>query len=275
MTDKRPLIIYHANCPDGMTAAWIAKQKHPDAELYPAKYGDLPPDIFGRLVFVLDFSYPHKVMLEMADSVSELWVIDHHKTAAADCAGLPFCTFDMEKSGARLTWEHFHTRWPPALDMVLYVEDSDLWRFALPQSREVRAFVQSFPFTMESWDDLMATPIASASRIGKHLVRYRTQQIETFVLANATVAWVFFDDAAKRTVVLSTPVFISDACHLALERFPEAILAMNFYRRPDGNWVHDLRSRSGSDVDVGALAKLHGGGGHKHAAGFTSDSPHT
>ena len=275
MTDKPPLIIYHANCPDGMTAAWIAnKSLNGGCELVPAQYGDEPPDVIDRDVFVLDFSYQREIMQRMFDSARLLKVLDHHLTAAVNCKGLSFCWFDMEKSGARLTWEYFNLNiCSPA--MVEYVEDSDLWRFVLPQSREVRAFVQSFPFTIESWDDLMATPIEEASGIGAHILRYRTQQIET-VLANAEIAEdLYLSLHVTPGVVLSTSVFISDACHLALERFPQAAIAMNIYRRAQREWVHDLRSRSGSDVDVGAMAKLQGGGGHKHAAGFTDEEPRT
>ena len=274
MTDKPPLIIYHANCADGMTAAWIAKKKHPDAELYPAQYGDPPPDVFGRLVFVLDFSYPRKAMLEMANG-AELRVIDHHKTAAGDCANLPFCTFDMEKSGARLAWDHFHTKWDLSPQMVDYIEDSDLWRFQLPRSREVRAFVQSFPFTMEAWDELMSVPIDRARDIGGHLVSFRNQQIESYILAHAkTVDWTVEFGTTLSVVVLQTPVFISDACHMALERFTGADFACAIFRNGNGKWVHSLRSRSGSDIDVSAIAKAHGGGGHKHSAGFTDTELH-
>ena len=263
-----PLIIYHANCPDGMTAAWVAKQALSGiCALLPAQYGDEPPDVTGRKVFVVDFSYPREVMQRMFKSAALLRVFDHHKTAAEDCKGLPFCWFDMEKSGSRIAWEHFNPNtYPPT--MVEYVEDSDLWRFVLPQSREVRAFVQSFPFTMEGWDDLMDTPIVAARGIGAHILRYRTQQIKTFVLPHARLV-------KGDIVTLNTPVFISDACHMALEQFPEATIACNFYKRADGKWSHDLRSRSDSSIDVSEIAKLSGGGGHKHAAGFTADTPLT
>ena len=34
-------------------------------------------------------------------------------------------------------------------------------------------------------------------------------------------------------------------------------------------WVHSMRSRE-NGVDVSAIAKAHGGGGHAHAAGFNA-----
>ena len=270
-----PLIIYHASCADGMTAAWIANQAFPGGcDLVPAQYGEDPPSVKGRDVLVLDFSYPREVMVQMSKDAHQLRVFDHHKTAAEACAGLPFCLFDMEKSGARLIWEYFFPNLIPRA-MVEYIEDSDLWRFALPQSREVRAFVQSFPFTLNGWDELMDTRMDDAKKIGESLLRYRTQKIESYILAHAkTVDWTVEFGTTLSVVVLQTPVFISDACHMALERFTSADFAAALFRTGTGEWVHSLRSRIWSEIDVGAIAKAHGGGGHKHAAGFTADVPH-
>ena len=44
--------------------------------------------------------------------------------------------------------------------------------------------------------------------------------------------------------------------------------AMGWWQRADGMFSYSLRSRG--DFDVSALAKKHGGGGHKNAAGFLS-----
>ena len=71
-------------------------------------------------------------------------VLDHHATAAEDLAGLPFVTIDLDRSGAVLAWEHFHPGRPVPL-LLRYVQDRDLWRWALPRSREVNA---APPFTI-------------------------------------------------------------------------------------------------------------------------------
>lgn len=155
----KPLVVYHAQCMDGAAAALAAWLRFGDeAEYRPASYGDPAPmdeEVRGRDVYVLDFSYP-RAKLERLSHVcnardgetcerGEVVVLDHHKTAQADLAGLPFCTFDMSKSGAVLAWEHFHVRKrEPRQTYVLpelfaYVQDRDLWRWELPHSREVSA----------------------------------------------------------------------------------------------------------------------------------------
>jgi nanoRNase/pAp phosphatase (c-di-AMP/oligoRNAs hydrolase) len=61
---------------------------------------------------------------------------------------------------------------------------------------------------------------------------------------------------------------ISDALAQTLEDHPECPYAVGFITLPDKT-LYSLRSRNIEDVDVSAVAQLYGGGGHKHAAGFS------
>lgn len=152
MTKPPPyLCIYHDQCADGFCAAWLVRLALGEAsvEFLPAQYGDAPPEVAGRHVLIVDFSYPAEVLVAMSKRASSIRVLDHHKTAEEACRGLPFCTFDLEKSGARLTSEYLekstgqHTllyrQW-----LVDYTEDRDLWRWQLQESREVNAALASY-----------------------------------------------------------------------------------------------------------------------------------
>ena len=92
--------------------------------------------------------------------VQTLVVLDHHKTAAADLAGLGttgpniHLEFDMRRSGARLAWDWFHPNERRCSLAVRYVEDRDLWRCALPYSRQVTTGIDAYEQTLESWDAL-------------------------------------------------------------------------------------------------------------------------
>src|SRR3990167_9339886 len=99
------IVIYHSNCFDGFGAAWVLRGVYPDATFIPATYGDAPPDVTGQDVVIVDFSYPRDVLLAMRQSSRSLVVADHHKTAQANCEGLDFCHFDMNRSGAGLAWD--------------------------------------------------------------------------------------------------------------------------------------------------------------------------
>jgi len=131
ITDPKPtLFIYHKGCFDGFTSAWIySRFVDRDAEFLPARYGDKPPYANRRRVVVADFSYPREQMANLLAWASEAVVLDHHKTAEEAlvgledevCAGLDHISaaewrlyhgivFDMERSGAGITWDYFAQR---------------------------------------------------------------------------------------------------------------------------------------------------------------------
>src|SRR5512145_2838648 len=104
-----PLVIYHADCVDGFTAAWSAWRALGEAAEYlPTHHGTVPPDAQGREVYLLDFAYPRAECLALARSASNLLVLDHHKTALEELGDQPFARLDMHQSGAGLAWRHFH-----------------------------------------------------------------------------------------------------------------------------------------------------------------------
>lgn len=257
------LIIYHANCPDGFCSAWVATKKYPGAELFAANYGESPPMLqaSGRDVVIVDFSYPRGPLESLHAVAKDLKVFDHHKTAEAALAGLPYCKFDMNRSGAGLTWDELFpgvTR-PWVVD---YVEDRDLWRFKLMESRAVNAFISSYPKTIDAWDGLDQVELSSAMRAGAAIVRYQDQLIETMMeRAGMTAIGGYVVPCTNATALWS------DVANELLHRHLDAPFAAAYYVRPDGTRVFSLRSDSGR-VDVSEIAKKYGGGGHRNAAGF-------
>jgi len=81
------ICIYHGNCADGFTAAWAVWKRFGDSvEYIPGVYGESPPDVTGKNVVIVDFSYKRPVLLEMTKTARTVLVLDHHKTAEADLA---------------------------------------------------------------------------------------------------------------------------------------------------------------------------------------------
>lgn len=255
------LIIYHRNCADGFTAAWIAASALGGAELFAAHYGEPPPDVRGRHVYVVDFSYPRDVLLTMKEEAASLVVLDHHATAKADLDGLDFCMFDMEESGASLTWRHFRP-WLDAPKLVQYIRDRDLWRWALPDSREVSEYIRLQPYTLVAWDALAAEldrDLTPAVSIGRALRQATEKRVE---------------EAAKKRVAVSiagVPFQVTNATtdfsEVAGALSRETGAGAAYFHRQDGRVQFSLRSE-GRTVDVAEVAKRFGGGGHPSAAGF-------
>jgi uncharacterized protein len=128
------LVLYHAACRDGFAAAWAIWRRFPGSEFVPVAYGSDPPDVVDRDVVIADFSYARPVMERIADQCASLLVLDHHQTAEAALKNFAHpkarVVFDMNRSGAGITWDHFFPGQPRPW-LIDYVEDRDLWRHKL------------------------------------------------------------------------------------------------------------------------------------------------
>lgn len=255
------LILYHGDCPDGFCAAFIAKTQYPKAELIPCTYGVPPPDVTGKDVLVVDFSWPRLQTLEISSKANSIRIFDHHKTAEKELEGLAFATFDMNRSGATLTWDLlFPGKERPWF--VLYVEDRDLWRWALPNSKEISGYLMALPQTMEAWSILWDLDQAAAADYGTAIRLHIDHYIEKIV-AQRRVG--HFHDHPTLIVNAAYPN-ISDVCDALLTMQKGDGIALGWFERGDGRTQFSLRSRG--ELDVSAIARDHGGGGHKNAAGF-------
>src|SRR3990167_3356362 len=177
-----PLVLFHAGCPDGFCAAWVFLQKHPFAEIMAVGYGDPPPAVTGRDVWILDFSYKRGVTLALKRQVNSLHVFDHHETSQYELEGIPEARIEMGKSGARLIYDElFGEEKAPWRWIVDYTEDRDLWLNKLPQTREISAAIASFPRTTQAWNEMVAQGYGPLITEGEAILRYKTQIVSQVV----------------------------------------------------------------------------------------------
>jgi hypothetical protein len=258
----RRVVIYHGNCIDGFTAAWVAWRALGDgAEYVPAKYGDPPPDVKGADLLILDFSYPRAELVAMAADAASIRVLDHHATAWRDLEGLDFCTIDLERSGAGLAWDAFN----PGAErpwLVDYVEDRDLWRFKLTASESINAYVGAVPRgSFEDWTALCDRGPITVANMGEAIL----MRVKSYVDEMAKQARILRVAGHDVPVVNAPYINTSELVgHLA----ESAPFAIGWYQRGDGLYAYSLRSRGA--IDVSKLAEAYGGGGHMRAAGFHS-----
>lgn len=265
----RPLIIYHAACADGFCSAWVAHLALGEAADYvAAAYGDPPPEVRGREVYILDFSYKRPVMVDIINQAERVVVLDHHKTAKAELAGLAeesvsrgaVITFDASQSGASLTWFHFFPSMAPP-PIVRYVRDRDLWKWELENSLEINAVISSFPNDFAFWHRTADTWDGEAlADQGRVLTRYRDQIVAQHVAAATEV-----EVAGHRVLAVNATTLQSEVAGKLAEGRPFGAVYIHL---PDGRRKWSLRSRDGG-VDVSEIAAARGGGGHRNAAGFT------
>lgn len=261
----KKLCIYHGNCADGFTAAWVVRRRYgDDVEFHAGVYNDPPPDVTGRDVIIVDFSYKREVLDQMIRVASSIVVLDHHKTAQQDLAGLNdhanvFTVFDTERSGARITWDYyFPEELPP--NLLLHVEDRDLWRFALQDTRDIAATIFSHPYDFETWNLLMESDLQGLVSEGVAIERKHFKDVEELV----KVVTRPMNIGGHVVDVANLPyTMVSDAAHLLAKDKP---FAACYWDTPQGR-VFGLRSSDGG-LDVSEVAKQYGGGGHRNAAGF-------
>lgn len=265
------MVIYHGGgCFDGFCAAWLFHRATPDAEFIAAKYGEPPPHhsaLSGKQIHIVDFSYKRDVLADMAQVCNRVVVLDHHKTAEAELKDLVLpglsVTFDMNKSGGRLVWDYLCDGWLfsfcPRPWLVDYTEDRDLWRWALPHSREINAALRTYPLKFEEWDRLSLLDPTDLIAEGKAILRCERQVIDTHVRNAREIELA----GHKIKAVNATTLFSEIAGELA-ESGP---FGACYFDRGDGKRQWSLRSR-GDGLDVSEIAKQFGGGGHRNAAGF-------
>jgi len=275
MSTRKPLIIYHYPCLDGFTSAYIAWREfgYEGAEYVPGSYSEQAeiPDVDDRIVYILDFSYPADVMREIARRAETVIVLDHHKSAEADLLplleeGIIEGEFDMDRSGAGMTWDFFNVD-EPRIPFINYVEDRDIWRKELPDCEEINLAMFSYEYTFENWDTFCGS-IDWLKDQGKAIHRKHMKDIHELIEQKMLLTIGGYENIPT---VNANYFFGSDLA---------AILAVDepfgayFWLNAKGEFCFGLRSNADDPkaADVSLIATAYGGGGHKHAAGFRVDS---
>lgn len=278
----KTLCIYHANCADGFAAAWVVRKAlgADNVDFHPGKYGEPAPEVEGRDVIIVDFSYKRDQLLQLAQSARSILIIDHHKSAAEDLAELPAApskysdwlaaqqplgaVFDMQRSGAGLAWDYFFP-FSPRPWLINHIEDRDLWRFEIFGTEKVMASLFTFPQRFETWDDLMECDFHDLHEEGAGILRKQAKDVADLV-PNARRLSIGGHDVPA----LNCPHFMaSDAGHILAQGEP---FAACYSDTPKGR-IFSLRSQP-EGLDVSEIAKQYGGGGHRNAAGFTVPFDH-
>lgn len=305
MSWKPDVCLYHFPCDDGFASAWIARKRWPDLVMAPTNYGQMFPhvDFRGKNVLIADFSYKPDAISElmMSFGARSIVMLDHHKTAQADlkdfavemCGGAKFTAsdidgafrdmaqldrpavlarFDMERSGASLTWE-FCFPDEPMPKLIRHIEDRDLWRMKLPNTRAISLFLRSYSYDFDVWtrvaeelgNDLSGGGlyVSELIREAAGIERFYDQKIAE-MLPTATLKSI---GKWKNIPVAHAPyAFASDLANEMLKTHPGAPFAAVVVDAYGGR-TYSLRSED-SRQDVSEVARTFGGGGHRNAAGF-------
>eukprot|EP01086_Lenisia_limosa_P003204 TRINITY_DN17509_c0_g1_i1.p1 TRINITY_DN17509_c0_g1~~TRINITY_DN17509_c0_g1_i1.p1 ORF type:complete len:372 (+),score=90.62 TRINITY_DN17509_c0_g1_i1:238-1353(+) len=167
--EGRWVVTHHMPCSDGMFAAFVVwmfckKVKKTDVEFVSHQTTAPLEFTFDKndTVFFLDFCGKEGTVSRVSKEVKEVFVLDHHETSFKEMsATLPsnvHVTFDMERSGCRITLDYFlaflresqdsdahmfqsDKQFKDMQQIIHYIEDRDLWRWAMA---DTKAFTAAF-----------------------------------------------------------------------------------------------------------------------------------
>lgn len=280
-----PYIISHAPCMDGFTAAYCAWSQLGDQARYIGLgYQDNVPALReGADLYLLDFTFKRDVLLDLAKRHPKIVILDHHVTSQEALTGIEKeapnieVHFDMEHSGAHLAWQYFQPG-IPVPDLIRYVEDRDLWRNALPNTKAISAGLFSYELAPKNfwvWNAFATIGNLEGLRIdGEAILRNQERQLEALLLEARATQFALVThpgEPGKYFVVpaVNAPYFLaSDLGHRLLEKYPDAPFAAVYRDTATGRRDWSLRSEDERQA-VSEIATFFGGGGHRNAAGMS------
>lgn len=307
------IVIYHADCPDGFGAA-LAAWKHfgNNADYVPMRHGEdcETLEITDRTIYILDFSFSREALEKIGERARLLTLIDHHATARAPWSAqlttadngleifqhptLPLnIIFNLDKSGARLAWEHFFPSQPLPLALS-HIEDMDMWRFAIPGTRAFSRALRLLPFDFSVWTQLLAdTENASSLRYqsmlneGAAIEHFLQQEIERLNCSHLVMPATLRGEVIAPLQAVRHDQSVIESDNQSWQAIPGlAINADSLFASELGNRLAERSGtygliwqlgsngeikaslRAAGKVDVAAIASRYGGGGHPNAAGF-------
>lgn len=279
--------IYHANCTDGLTAVGIAVQPQQTTrnlyDTWPMAHGSYidVEKLRDKRVCFLDFSVGKDKLLEILEVAECVTVIDHHVSVYKELSEIDVLNFnyvyDVNKSGAGLAWDYFIGGEMPYF--VKLVQDRDIWTktykdtdaFSLALRVEDMYFedmvcvisnVIEYAKTNPGKEDPSTKALIKNGRSYISYQRYIVKQIAR----NAVKATL--DDGQVVMKVNCAAGLISDVGNYLCENNACGVAWM--YCDTADVRINSLRVAATSYYDASAYAKSKGGGGHRHAAGWST-----
>ncbi len=280
------IVIYHANCPDGLAGAWCFYRDNPEREFCGLQAGGnwedcVPPGKLGNVIMV-DVSGTHEQVLKLRENSQSLIILDHHKSAMRELENLDFAIFDMERSGAQIAWDYLY----PNQERPWFIEaigDRDLYKWEIPNSKKLCEFmdfagVTSGPDLLQIFKKmtrLSQIPVQSKEysqmiEKGSFLVEFQKHNVER-ICSTAKSAILTTNEGKQLPCYLLAcdTKYVSDVGDTLLKNGDYPLVCMYRYSFENRAWY--ISARSTESVDLSLLMKQVGttGGGHPRAGGCT------
>jgi hypothetical protein len=270
---------YHAECLDGWAAALgVFTHLEGDVHLIPAVYKETIPRAEGCNVWIVDFCFDLETTCKLVESNNYVTIVDHHKGAEptiialqewAELAGVEdklTIKFAKDQSGALLTWRLYKPDDSFIPPWVFHVSDYDLWQFKIEHSEAVATALMSYDFKLEDLWIGICNPENALAIFPELLLRgygiidARDNNIKMLIRYARPIEF-----AGHVVPMVNAPRFINS---MLLDRLGEDQPFAIGYHEDGDHWKYSFRRPTNSVVDLNALLKPLGGGGHEAASGL-------
>lgn len=272
VTEKKRWVLYHADCMDGYGAAWSAWKAFGQSARYKAvRHHEPLPKLPDNIeLYILDFCYPMQVLVDEAERLKKIVILDHHISAQRDYEAyisdsvIPSnieVHFVQQHSGCMITWNYFQND-KKAPKLLQHIEDHDLWRHELPKTEAIsKALYLRLPMNFAAFEKIK---LHTLEQEGAVLLKQHQFNVRRLVNMRHKVKL----NGIGGLAVNAPGMFSSDLGHEL------SILSGTYgltYIWNGKRQRYECGLRSIGDFDVSVLAKMYGGGGHQNASGFTVD----
>lgn len=298
MYEHYDYVIYHKNCYDGFTGLFVLSlTKYMDDRtiIYPdvPSATTIPSNIDNKNIIIIDVAYSKQILSNIVKRVKKMTFIDHHLSIRSDVEELDIpsiheIVYDVNKSGASLTWEYFFPQ-KTLPKFIKYVQDNDIgtWKLkhTIPFITALELQYNTYPskYNLEHWKSLLDDSIVANmikdgilyNQYKDYLVHNNSKKISMHYfpsnkihnmypnIANTIGQYkvaVYNGVTCPNTASLSINILDNNDCDFVIFW----VLNLN-----QNKYILQLRSKT---VDVSEIAKTFGGGGHALASACAIDA---
>lgn len=288
------LVIYHKDCPDGIGAAWcfwcVQGKPLDQKKFWGGSFNELKiPNVEGKNVVFVDFSYKKEIIEKLLKPIKDgggganhILILDHHKTSI-DLAKISHPNFslvlDITRSGAQIAWDFVNENRPRPW-YIDHIGDRDLWKWVIPGSKNTTKamFTLGYYQSFEKFDSIQSENENFYESRGRDLNKSDEKKYAE-ICGKSEYKYLNTPDGSRYKVRAvecdNSQASVSDIGNiLSNEKDASGNYVCDFaviwrysYMR-DECWL-SFRGAENSQLDLSAIAKQFGGGGHAKAAGAT------
>lgn len=265
---------------DGVGCAVLLSKAFPDIEIYFIDYAEVNEVIGDYLInhrtndyeiWITDMSVDAD-MAEILNSRGKVNLIDHHATAKWLQEKYNWAYVDVSYSATM----HVYNLLSTIIELGDYkafaelVDNYDTWGYGTHPTDEAQSLNKLLQVMgkyrwLNRFNKVSSVKMSTVENV---LIELDIEKEQKYIQDSVRVAVTMTDPQGYTYALLSADQYISQVGNYLIDNYPQLEYVILLDMR-----LNKASLRGRGNVDLGKMAKLLGGGGHKRAAGFPMDNP--